>query len=852
MYRRVGVAIATSVLLSLAAFIFIGSTVPAVPVPAPVPGTFHDTFDDGMVGPEYTPIGGATLIETGGQLRVIQSAPGDGVLVTYPDEVGGETLYAFCVRWGMDIVQQLVNDGDQIVVRAYEPGQNPLRGSGNEKIRWEIEKVERQERTYTYKVYKDGELKQEGRVRIPEGTKGFRIDKKPGTNMIIGEVIMSDGSWEKLWEKDPPPPEEPFDSFSITSNMDEFALDDVMGGLHTDDPNSAGALGDLSIAPLDEGGVVFTPLGGDLYDVEVTLDSIATFPSEETDTIEVELQIGEPARVLRAGVTCKGTGTGTCKGRSSCSTKTCPDREYDIGDGNGFQTYTGTCKKAKLGLPLCSCSYKPKRKLSAVEIQPGEVVRVVVDPDNTIPEIFEGDNVMTTRPSIDAFAVVESYSCQAGNTPLESTPAKGPIPPDEDGISLTSTVRLTSGYLDLSQVDLGSVLMTLVADDGTSSRAVAPANGRAEGRALVLDFSVDPSMGISSCPSQLVLTGATAPPSLRFFSAVTAAAAVTDADVFGLVNSLIEELENYPPDMIQLGTLVIVPNAVTGQLIAIGDAALPALFSALSTGSRVQQSYSAFVLGEIGNPSAIVPLSDELAILQAIPNKVLLDFTAIGAIQAALAALEDGDDPQGDDDDDPSDPDTTGKEKRCCVTDAEIVTDGAFQGGKKLGDYYPDLAQPDGSSTYWSGDGSQGGAFDTGSRTGGAVQIIGTMEGDRDCCTMTQHFVVEESNYPGGDVGPVGESVDDIARSGRDPSGPPFRQNIGGNQISMADPPSAPYGPPNDFKRKLRFTTCFVSYPDSKPECEWKQCCVTWVQEQEAQGGAMTTNKIFEVGSWCE
>lgn len=822
---------------------------------AQTPGTFVDLFDDGVVGPEYSAVGGATLSESGGQLVVAQSAPGDGVLVTFPATVGPDPLYPFCVRWGIDVVQQLA-DGATLTVRVFDPPPpaftNPL-GSG-EKVRWEITKTG--DRTYEYKVYKDGQLKVRGRVRIPVGTKGFRIDKKPGTNMIIGEVIMSDGSWEKLWEKDPPPPEEPFSAMSVTSDMDGFALDEVMAGLHTDDPSTEGAVGDLSVVPIDQGGVLFTPLGGDLYDVDVTLDSIATFGGEGEELIEVELRIGDPARSVRAGVTCRGGGTGTCSGRSNCGSKTCPDREYDIGDGNGFQPYTGTCGMPSLGLPVCSCSYRPTRRFSAVQILPNEAVEVVVDPDNLLPEFTEGDNTVTTRPTIEAYAAAETYSCTtAGTVPTEPGLAEDVADADAVGITLDTTLRLASGYLDVDAIDSSTVELFLSTDQGVDDKPIALSDMWVVNGVAHLTFRTSPADGHLVCPNELLLVGA-APP--QFFSAITAARVTDDAEVYTTTRALLEQLAGYPPELEGLGTARIGANPVTGQIIAMGDLALPALHDAVGENDRLIQAYSAYCLGEIGNTLSILPLADAEAVLEAQPDKQGLDFTALGEIRYALDLLQGGggNKPGGGGnqgnpgEETPEKPVPGEEEKRCCVTDAEIVSSGPLQGGKKMGDYYPDLANPDGTSSRWNGDGSQAGEF-SGTRTGVAVQLIGTMEGDRDCCTMTQTFVLEESNYPGPEVGAIGAQVDDIAKSGRDPSGPPFRQNIGTNQISMADPPNAPYNAGSNFHRKMRYETCFHSYPDSDPPCEWEKCCVVWVFEQTVTNGSPSST-VTEVGSYCE
>lgn len=832
--------------------------------PSPVPGAFVDLFDDGVVGAEYSPVGGASLFEQGGQLHVVQSAPGDGVLVTFPDSVGGAQLWAFCVRWGLDLASQLDQPGDQIVFRAWEEptaamtalrvGSQPAQ-AGQEQVRWEIDKVD--DTTYNYRIYKNGALVRSGQSTIAAGTKGFRIDKVPGTNKVIGEVLFPDGSWEKLWEKDPP--EIPYDSFSLTSNMDGFALDDVMAGLHTDDPNTEGAIGDLTVAPFEQGGLAFTALGADLYDVEVTLEDLATFGSAGEATLPVELQIGsgETARSLAFEVKCRGTGTGTCSGQSSCSTKTCPDREYDIGDGNGFQTYTGTCKKATLGLPLCSCSYSLKRNLSAVQIFPGETVTAVVDPGNAVPEFLEANNSVIALPTTDSFSAARSYGCTV----------------DSDGlVSLQATVQVSSGFMDLTRTDLNSVLMFLSGAGGIAGQALPAQSQTTDGRSVFLSFGAVPADGITECPTELVVMGATASP-IQYWVSVALAGVLTDADLAGTVQGLLTQLEGFPPDDTEIGTPVLIPNELSGELIRMGDLAVPELINALTTGSFVQQSYAAFALGEIGNPIAATPVRDRHKLIFWAQVVDEFELTVMEETGEAIDKLEGQNATEGGggtttETGDPVPSDEEEEKKRCCVESVDAVTSGPLQGGKKVGDYrQPSRSNPDGSGKQgrWPAPGTQAGSFNTpppaGSpkRTGAVVQIVGTLDGDRSCCTITQHFVIEKTNYP-GDTAKEGEDVDDLKRAesrARKPGATqraPFRQTHGGNQDSFVDYPSRRYsssGGRANYMRKQRFTSCYHSYPDSDPPCEWEKCCVTWLLEQMVVNGVPTTTAT-KVGSDCD
>ena len=839
------------------------------PTPSSVPGTFIDRFDDGVIGSEYSPVGGASLVESGGQLHVLQSAPGDGVLVTLPPDAGGAQLWAFCLRWGLDLATQLDQPGDQIVFRAWEQstalmtllqaGDPQALTQGTEQVRWEIDKVD--DTTYDYRIYKNGELVRRGQATIPEGTKGFRIDKIPGTNKVIGEVLFHDGSWEKLFEKDPP--EIPYEAFSLTSNMEDFSLDDVMAGLHTDDPNTEGAIGDLALVPFEDGGMTFTPLGGDLYDVEITLEDLATFGSSGETVIPLEVQIGEGEnlRTFALDVKCRGSDTGTCSGQSSCSTKTCPDREYDIGDGNGFQTYTGTCKKATIGLPLCSCSYKLKRSLNAVEIFPGETVTTVVDPANTIPEFIESANSETATPSVDAWSAGQSYGCSQ----------------DADGfISLQATVQVTTGHADLTRTDLGSVRLFLSGTSGIADQPVPAQTMTVADTSVLLDFVVDPSFGLTECPTDLVVLGATAPP-MQYWSTVTPAGVMTDADLAGIVQNLLAQAEaaTLPLDA-EVGTPILVPNAPTGELIRMGDLAVPELTNAVVRNPLLQQAYAAFALGEIGNPSALPTLEGRFQEIDWATVADELELTVLKETGGAAdklggGALLDGDGggDGGDTTTETEDPVPTEEEekKRCCVIEVDAVTSGALAGGKSVGDYRaPGLSNADGSGAggRWNAPGTQAGPFNSqtpggAQRTGAVVQIVATLEGDRSCCTISQHFTIEESNYD-QDSAPVGEEVDDLGRAGAaigDPGAAqraPFRQTLGDDQDSFVDYPSRQYNAPpgrTNYTRKQRFVSCYHSYPDSDPPCEWEKCCVTWVIEQTADGDdAQTTVK--KIGSDCD
>lgn len=89
-----------------------------------------------------------------------------------------------------------------------------------------------------------------------------------------------------------------------------------------------------------------------------------------------------------------------------------------------------------------------------------------------------------------------------------------------------------------------------------------------------------------------------------------------------------------------------------------------------------------------------------------------------------------------------------------------------------------------------------------------------------------------------------GTTLDDIARSGRDFSRAPSRQNfLGGGAlplgyiISMADPPSVNYGPSRpEVERDVNFVSSLVG-PGGRQS-------VSWSQSVRVTGGAVTVNTL--------
>jgi len=147
------------------------------------------------------------------------------------------------------------------------------------------------------------------------------------------------------------------------------------------------------------------------------------------------------------------------------------------------------------------------------------------------------------------------------------------------------------------------------------------------------------------------------------------------------------------------------------------------------------------------------------------------------------------------------------------------VTSGPFQNGLSLDDYYPDLV----GRGYWSG-GATAGTFDTGSRVGGKAQLFGTISGPCDPARFSlAQSVTRTRDRINGVTDPTeGQTFDDIAKSGRDASRAPFRQDWlgGGYNISMADPPSIGYRPTTNAEWDRSFTTSLIG-PGGRRSVNW-------------------------------
>lgn len=163
------------------------------------------------------------------------------------------------------------------------------------------------------------------------------------------------------------------------------------------------------------------------------------------------------------------------------------------------------------------------------------------------------------------------------------------------------------------------------------------------------------------------------------------------------------------------------------------------------------------------------------------------------------------------------------------------VTSGAFQGGLKMEDYYPDLA----GKGYWQ-HGSIAGTFDTGTQVGSNIQLYGTIPSPcrPDLFSLAQTVKYTKAIFNGVHHPKEGVVQDDIAKSGRDSSRPPFRQDWleGGYNISMADPPGVTYGPSSNIEFDREFVTSLVGPGGRKS--------VAWSTSIKVVNGGVTKNTV--------
>jgi len=146
------------------------------------------------------------------------------------------------------------------------------------------------------------------------------------------------------------------------------------------------------------------------------------------------------------------------------------------------------------------------------------------------------------------------------------------------------------------------------------------------------------------------------------------------------------------------------------------------------------------------------------------------------------------------------------------------VTSGTFQGGLTMGSYYPDLG-----GGFWQ-DGGTAGTFDTGTRAGSKAQLYGTIPSPcrPELFSLAQTVTRRRSRIDGVTDPTEGQTFDDIAKSGRDASRPPFRQDWlgGGYNISMADPPSIGYSSTTNADYDRDFVTSLIG-PGGRKSVSW-------------------------------
>jgi hypothetical protein len=167
------------------------------------------------------------------------------------------------------------------------------------------------------------------------------------------------------------------------------------------------------------------------------------------------------------------------------------------------------------------------------------------------------------------------------------------------------------------------------------------------------------------------------------------------------------------------------------------------------------------------------------------------------------------------------------------------VTSGAFE-VKTLDDYFPDLV----GKGYW-GSSSTAGTFDTGSRAGSAVQLIGELRIPCDSSTVQttlgQSATIVRAKADGAKMmengkALEGQTINDIQRSGRDQSKAPFRQ-VWAGAVSMADPISGiPYASLKSYEWEVNLTTSLTGASGT--------VSVGWGVTVEASGGKVTKNEV--------
>jgi hypothetical protein len=174
------------------------------------------------------------------------------------------------------------------------------------------------------------------------------------------------------------------------------------------------------------------------------------------------------------------------------------------------------------------------------------------------------------------------------------------------------------------------------------------------------------------------------------------------------------------------------------------------------------------------------------------------------------------------------------------ICDAPIgmtaVVSGAFQGGLSMDDYYPDLK----GRGFWDHGGTAG-PFDTGTWVGSNAQLIGEIRipCDPAAFSLAQTVTYTKTVRDGVHHPNEGKTMDDIAKSGRDATKAPFRQEFMGSAgwaISMADPPAVTYGPSSNIEWDRSFVTSLVA-PSGRKD-------VSWSTSIRVVNGSVTKNTI--------
>ena len=169
----------------------------------------------------------------------------------------------------------------------------------------------------------------------------------------------------------------------------------------------------------------------------------------------------------------------------------------------------------------------------------------------------------------------------------------------------------------------------------------------------------------------------------------------------------------------------------------------------------------------------------------------------------------------------------------------EKVISGNFR-EKTLDDYFPDLV----GAGAW-GSNNVAGPFDNGTRAGSAVQLIGNLRipcaADGTPTTLGQSATIVRARANGAVLmengRPLeGQTLDDIARSGRDATQAPFRQTWAAS-ISMADPISGiPYAGLRSYELEVNLTSSLTAPGGT--------VSVGWGVTVEAAAGRVTRNEV--------